>query len=259
MQGYVPRAFVHDLHAFIPSAAGELALYFQLCQLGKVVRIRDGAGAQAVTDGYGYIIGRQNVTNLIPVGVEEVFLLVEHHPFGNDGTASGYDAGGTACRVVHEALQQRGMYGYIIHTLASLLDEGISENRPAQVLYAATAFLQTLVHGHGANGDGAVAQNPLASFVDVSLPVDKSITVSAPQWIAQRSFSTSCSMPDEMAELPMLALILQRKLRPIIMGSTSGWLMLAGMRARPAAISSRTNSGVKNAGMLPPRVSAGCW
>ena len=66
------------------------------------------------------------------------------------------------------------------------------------------------------------------------LPVERSITVSAPQRVAQRSFSTSSSMTLLTAELPMLALIFTAKPRPMIIGSTSGWLMLAGMMARPA-------------------------
>ena len=41
----------------------------------------------------------------------------------------------------------------------------------------------------------------------------------------------------------MLALILTRKLPPIAIGSDSGWLMLAGMIARPRATSLRTSSG----------------
>ena len=41
-------------------------------------------------------------------------------------------------------------------------------------------------------------------------------------------------MLEVTAELPMLALIFTRKLRPIAIGSISGWLMLAGMMARPA-------------------------
>ena len=53
------------------------------------------------------------------------------------------------------------------------------------------------------------------------LPVDRSITVSAPQSVAQRSFSTSSSIDEETAELPMLALIFTRKLRPMIIGSSS--------------------------------------
>ena len=46
----------------------------------------------------------------------------------------------------------------------------------------------------------------------------------------------------------MLALILTRKLRPMAIGSSSPWLMLAGMMARPRATSSRTNSGVHEVG-----------
>ena len=78
----------------------------------------------------------------------------------------------------------------------------------------------------------------------MSAPVDRSITVSAPQRIAHTIFSTSSAMDDATTELPMLALIFTRKLRPMIIGSLSGWLTLAGMMARPRATSSRTNSGV---------------
>jgi hypothetical protein len=42
----------------------------------------------------------------------------------------------------------------------------------------------------------------------------------------------------------MLAFIFTKKLRPTIIGSLSGWLMLFGMMARPRATSERTNSGV---------------
>ena len=79
----------------------------------------------------------------------------------------------------------------------------------------------------------------------MSAPVDRSITVSAPHLVAQVSFSTSSAIDDVTAELPMLALIFTRKLRPMTMGSDSGWLTLAGRMARPRAISSRTCSGVQ--------------
>ena len=76
----------------------------------------------------------------------------------------------------------------------------------------------------------------------MSLPVERSITVSAPHRVDQRSLSTSSSIDELTAELPMFALIFTRKLRPMIIGSSSGWLMLAGMIARPRATSERTNS-----------------
>ena len=54
------------------------------------------------------------------------------------------------------------------------------------------------------------------------LPVDKSITVSPPQRVPQTIFSTSSEIDEPKAELPMLALIFTKKLRPIIIGSISG-------------------------------------
>src|ERR1035437_3740701 len=50
------------------------------------------------------------------------------------------------------------------------------------------------------------------------LPVERSMTVSAPHLVAQRIFSTSSSMLDATALLPMLALTFTRKLRPMIIG-----------------------------------------
>src|SRR4051794_14841109 len=73
-------------------------------------------------------------------------------------------------------------------------------------------------------------------------PVDRSMTVSAPHRVAHTILSTSSSIEEVTAELPMLALILVRKLRPMIIGSDSGWFTLAGMTARPSATSVRTKS-----------------
>src|SRR5258708_37799055 len=81
------------------------------------------------------------------------------------------------------------------------------------------------------------------------LPVERSITVSAPQRMAQVIFSTSSSIDEATAELPMLALILTRKLRPMIIGSLSGWLMLAGVVAPPPATPARANAGGMRSGM----------
>jgi hypothetical protein len=91
------------------------------------------------------------------------------------------------------------------------------------------------------------------------LPVERSITVSPPQRIAHVIFSTSSPIDDDTAELPMLALIFTRKLRPMIIGSDSGWLILFGMIARPRATSARTNSAVITSGIAAPKLCPGCW
>ena len=51
-----------------------------------------------------------------------------------------------------------------------------------------------------------------------SPPVERSITVSAPQRSAQRSFSTSAAVPLETGEAPMLAFTLVVAARPMQMG-----------------------------------------
>src|SRR6202166_5278108 len=81
-------------------------------------------------------------------------------------------------------------------------------------------------------------------------PVERSITVSAPQRIAHTILSTSSSADEVTAELPILALILVKKLRPMIIGSNSPWLMLQGMIARPRASSLRTNFGGTKGGTV---------
>src|ERR1700712_2336096 len=63
-------------------------------------------------------------------------------------------------------------------------------------------------------------------------PVLRSMTVSAPQRIDQTILSTSDATSEATAELPMLALILTRKLRPIAIGF--GVVDVAG-DDRPAA------------------------
>ena len=89
-------------------------------------------------------------------------------------------------------------------------------------------------------------------------PVERSMTVSAPHLADQTIFSTSSGIDEPTEELPMLAFTLIKKLRPIIIGSVSGWLMLLGITARPQATSSRTNSGVMSLGIAAPNDSPAC-
>ena len=135
------------------------------------------------------------------------------------------------------------MDGEIVDPLLGLFDQRVAEDLPGQVLGNAADLFQRLVDRHGADRHRGVADDPFADVVDVA-PVERSITVSAPQRIDQTILSTSSATSLVTAELPILALILTRKLRPIAIGSVSRWLMLVGMITRPRATSSRTNSGV---------------
>ncbi len=70
------------------------------------------------------------------------------------------------------------------------------------------------------------------------------MTVSAPHRSAQRSFSTSSSVPLDTGDAPMFAFTFVRLARPMHIGSNFAerWLMFAGITIRPAATSSRTTS-----------------
>lgn len=48
VQRHAARAFVHDLHAVCPSAAGEFSLHFEFAELSLVVGVGNRTGAQAV-------------------------------------------------------------------------------------------------------------------------------------------------------------------------------------------------------------------
>ena len=76
----------------------------------------------------------------------------------------------------------------------------------------------------------------------MSGPVDRSITVSAPQRVDQVSFSTSSATEEVTAELPMFAFTFTRKRLPMTIGSDSGWFTLEGRMALPEATSPRTVS-----------------
>ncbi len=89
----------------------------------------------------------------------------------------------------------------------------------------------------------------------MSRPVERSMTVSAPQRVDHVSFSTSSSIDDVTDELPMLALTFTRNARPMTMGSDSGWLTLAGRMARPRATSERTSSGSTHSRMATNSIS----
>jgi hypothetical protein len=66
-----------------------------------------------------------------------------------------------------EAQQDAGVDGEVVHALLGLLDEGVAEEFPGEVLGFAVHFFERLVDGHGADGHGGVAEDPFAGGVDV--------------------------------------------------------------------------------------------
>src|SRR3546814_20105762 len=83
-------------------------------------------------------------------------------------------------------------------------------------------------------------------------PVDRSMTVSAPQRIDQTILSTSAATSLATALLPNLALILSRNLRPIDLGSPPGRYVVLVHIVGPRTTPSRPNTGGPTTGVLVP-------
>ena len=99
--------------------------------------------------------------------IEEALLVVIETPLAHDTTATAHDTAETAISKMHVVATDAGMDGEVVNTLLALLDEGITEYLPVQILYLAVYLLQSLVDRHGSYWYRAVAYNPFTGFVDV--------------------------------------------------------------------------------------------
>ncbi len=167
VHGHMAGAFDHYLHVVLPGDLGELAQGAQLGELGLVVGVGHGAGAQAITEAEGHVVGLHDLADVLEMGVEETLLVVGQAPLGHDRAAPRDNAGDALGGHRYIAQQHAGVDGEVVHALLGLLDQGVAVNLPGQVLGHAVDLLQGLVNRHGADRHRRVAQNPLAGFVDV--------------------------------------------------------------------------------------------
>ena len=180
LHGYMARPFDHHLDVVFPGDFGEFAEGFQFGELGGVVGVGDGAGAQPVAEGEGHVVLPHNLAHFGEVFVEEAFAVVGEAPFGHNGAAAGDDAGDAVDGHGDIGEADAGVDGEVVHALFGLFDEGVAEDFPGQVFGFAVDFFQGLVDGDAADGDGAVADDPLAGFVDVAAGGEVHHCVGAP-------------------------------------------------------------------------------
>ena len=161
------RAFNHALHIVLPGKLGQLAQGFQLAKLGLVVGVGHRARTQAIAQREGHIVGLHDLADVFKVRVQEVFLVMCQTPLGHNRAAATDNTGHPLGGQGHITQQHARVDGEVIHPLFGLLNQGIAEDLPGQVLGHAVHLFQRLVNGHGANGHMGVTDNPLAGFVNV--------------------------------------------------------------------------------------------
>ena len=169
----------------------------QLGELRLVVRVGDRPRPQAVAEREGHVVGAHDLADLAEVRVEEVLLVVRQAPLRHDRAAARHDAGHAPRRQRDVAQQHAGVDGEVVHPLLGLLDERVAVDLPGQVLRAGRP--PSRAPGRSARCRSAPAElRRIHSRVSwMFLPVERSITVSAPQSVAQRSFSTSSSIDED--------------------------------------------------------------
>ena len=167
VHGDMTGAFVHDLDTVSPSPLGEVALNFEFSKLGIIIGVGDRAWAESVADGKADIVSRHNFANFIPMSVGEIFLVMREAPFGEDRATAADDSRHAFGGHGDEAEEYPGVDGEVVDALFCLFDEGIAVEFPGEVFGFAVDFFEGLINGDRSDGDGGVAENPLASGVDI--------------------------------------------------------------------------------------------
>ena len=122
----------------------------------------------------------------------------------------------------HVAQQHAGVDGEVVDALLGLLDERVAVDLPGQILGPAADLLERLVDRHRADRHRRVAEDPLARLVDVLARSRGPSPCRRPRASPSAASRLPPRSTSDTAELPMLALIFTRKLRPMIIGSSSG-------------------------------------
>ena len=119
--------------------------------------------------------------------------MMRQAPFGHDRAAARHDAGDARRGEMDVAEPHAGMDGEIVDALLGLLDQRVLVDLPVELDRIAVHLLQRLIDRHRADRHRRIPDDPFAREVDVACPVERSMTVSAPQRIAHTIFSTSSS------------------------------------------------------------------
>jgi hypothetical protein len=116
-------AFDHDLDASAPGTFGEFAQGFEFGDLGGIGGVGQAAGAEAIADGECHVVFAEDVADVIPAFVHDVFLAVDEHPLGEERAASGDDADEAVFDVLEVSAADAGVDGEVVDALLGLMVE----------------------------------------------------------------------------------------------------------------------------------------
>ena len=85
IERHVTGAFDHALHAAFKGVFGKLAQVDDFFPLGGIARVHARAGAQAVAQRKGYVVGAADFQQAVVVFQQRILTVVLKHPAGEHG------------------------------------------------------------------------------------------------------------------------------------------------------------------------------
>ncbi|SPV09075.1 Uncharacterised protein [Burkholderia cenocepacia] len=164
---HMAGAFDHHLHVVLPRDLREFAERLQFAELRFVVRVVDRAGTQAVAEREAHVVRLHDLADLFEVFVQEAFLVMRETPLRHDRAAARHDARHPVRGERHVLQAHARMDREVVDALLGLLDQRVAEDFPGEIFGLAVDLFERLVDRHRADRHRAVADDPLARFMDV--------------------------------------------------------------------------------------------
>ncbi len=162
-----PGPFDHHLNVVVPGLPGQLSQCFQFGELSRIAGVGDGAGPQSIAQGEADIVFLEDLADRVEVLIEQILLVILHHPFSQDRPAAAYDPGdpfGCQRNVLH---QHAGVNGHVIDALLGLLLDDFEHHVDVQIFNPADAG-KSFVYRHRPDRHWRILDDLLADERDVA-------------------------------------------------------------------------------------------
>ena len=133
---------------------GQFAQRLQLRELRLVAGVGKRARPQPVAQREADVVLLEDLADVVEVLVEQILLVVLHHPFGQNRAAAADDAGDALGGQRHVLHQHAGVDGHVIDALLGLLLDHFEHHFRCQILHAAHAA-ERFIDRHGADRESA--------------------------------------------------------------------------------------------------------
>ena len=166
-------AFDHALHAALKGVLGKLAQVDDFFPLGSIARVHASAGAQAIAQRQGDVVGAADVEQAVEIFQQRIFAVVFEHPAGKHGAAARNNAQHAVVFDGHfcAALGKAAVNGDKVHALLGLFGDFVKQGiglHGGDVLLRVQNLLAHGIEGHGSEGQGAGLEHAQAQRVQIA-------------------------------------------------------------------------------------------